>query len=173
MNDLTEAEEGELGWSAAREAHARSLSPPATAALLQVRRRHSVSVPSKDEALRFINIDSRNTRRDDESSFSSPPETFRSSINDSLPELMTILEQQQSSAFRPRAKPRPVNHAAPQHRAPSRSTLAIIFKKDGSKKVLTRDAVVPLSRKNGRLSSIREESLVRAHTRDRKASKAK
>ena len=165
MNDLRDLDEAELGWSASREAHARSMTPPTTAALLQVRRRHSVSMASKDEALRYININSRAAHargeNDSESNFSEPPETFRSSINDSLPELMTILQQQQCSAFRPKAIPRPVVHSQPRHRAPSRSTLAIIFKKDGTKKVVTKEAVVHVGRKNGRLSSIREETGLR------------
>lgn len=151
-----------------RDMMARSSSPPADPRpckhIKPATRSRSLNVASTDEAMRLINIDTpQPLDHDTESTYSSPPETFRSSIADSLPEMMTILEEQSSHAYRPRAKPRPkdiTEMAMKQERSNSRSTMAIIFSRDGSKKVVKKEVgampSIVKKQRNGRLSSIRE-----------------
>ena len=164
LNDLTDVDGGShentftLQFTP-RHMTTRSSSPPLeSAAELQRRTDSSLRVPSTDEALRLINLNTPQFAHahDTESSYSSPPSTFRNSITESLPELMTILEQQTSHAYRPKAKP-PARDVSVAPRPNQRSTMAIIFGKDGSMKIVKKELPAPRRVRNGRLSSIKEE----------------
>ena len=125
---------------------------------LHSRTESALTMASTDEALRLINLNTPLPQDDNESNFSSPPDTYRSSIQDSIPEMMTILEEQCSEAFRPKAKPKPKDLTRQPTISPTKSTMAIIFGRDGSKKVVKKEVTHKFNRPNRKLSSIKEAS---------------
>ena len=118
----------------------------------------AVSHNSIDDALRWINIEHNH------STLTEKVSPQQRSVVGSIPDIMTILEQQCSKAYRPVASDEAPSVAAEDtHKSTgTTSTMAIIFGKDGKKKIIKKEAQAFQGSKhdkkgrNKRLSAIKE-----------------
>lgn len=108
----------------------------------------NTSTKSLDDAIRWLNI-----KHDPEEL--NKKFLRKRAISTSIPELMTILEQQSTASYRSVAKVNVVEEEikeAEKLREGMKSTMAIIFGKDGRKKVITKDE----KNQKNKLSTIQE-----------------